>query len=121
MIPVCNIIKEEEAELISAKNSEKREIGQNAVWSLSTWKQGFGVEQLRDSNIDTYWQSDGPQPHLINIHFHKRTTVKEICVYTDYKQDESYTPSKLSVRIGANFHDLQVRRNLCSYVFVMQC
>ena len=26
----------------------------------------------RDNNTETYWQSDGPQPHLINIQFHKK-------------------------------------------------
>ena len=52
---------------------EEREIGQMGVWSLSTAKPGNGVEQLRDDNIETYWQSDGPQPHLINIQFHKKS------------------------------------------------
>eukprot|EP01135_Chromosphaera_perkinsii_P001233 Nk52_evm6s163 gene=Nk52_evmTU6s163 len=100
-------VKEQQDKITKAQNAERREIGQNAAWSLSTWKQGFGVEQLRDACVDTYWQSDGPQPHLVNIHFNKRTTIKEICIYTDFKQDESYTPSKLAIRVGANFHDLQ--------------
>ena len=78
-----------------------------AVWSLSTAKPGNGVEQLRDDNIDTYWQSDGPQPHLINIQFHKKMCIHEIVVYTDFKLDESYTPSKISIRVGNTFHDLQ--------------
>ena len=39
-----------------------REIGAEAVWSLSTAKPGNGVEQIRDDNVDTYWQSDGGQP-----------------------------------------------------------
>lgn len=30
---------------------------------------GFGVEQLRDNNFETYWQSDGHLPHLVNIQF----------------------------------------------------
>ena len=30
--------------------------GQQAVWSLSTAKPGNGVDQLRDGNLDTYWQ-----------------------------------------------------------------
>eukprot|EP00961_Rhodomonas_salina_P072781 977862-Rhodomonas_salina.1 len=58
---------------------EKREIGGEAVWTLSTAKPGNGVEQLsdnggarRDNNTETYWQSDGPQPHLVNIQFHKK-------------------------------------------------
>ena len=86
---------------------EQREVGQMAVWSLSTAKPGNGVEQLRDDNIDTYWQSDGPQPHLINIQFHKKMRIHEIVIYTDFKLDESYTPSKISIRIGSTFHDLQ--------------
>ena len=93
------------------EDKEKREIGGDAVWTLSTAKPGNGVEQLRsarphlpparaalclartarpgvarppltaaptgrrarrDNNTDTYWQSDGPQPHLVNIQFHKK-------------------------------------------------
>uniref|UniRef100_A0A673VZD6 Anaphase-promoting complex subunit 10 n=1 Tax=Salmo trutta TaxID=8032 RepID=A0A673VZD6_SALTR len=84
-----------------------REIGSQAVWSLSSCKPGFGVDQLRDDNLETYWQSDGSQPHLVNIQFRRKTTVKMLCMYADYKSDESYTPSKISVRVGNNFHNLQ--------------
>ena len=52
---------------VNEDESELREIGKDAVWSLSTAKPGNGVEQLRDDNTETYWQSDGTQPHLINI------------------------------------------------------
>ncbi|NXW49315.1 APC10 protein, partial [Nyctiprogne leucopyga] len=72
-----------------------REIGSQAVWSLSSCKPGFGVDQLRDDNLETYWQSDGSQPHLVNIQFRRKTTVKTLCIYADYKSDESYTPSKI--------------------------
>ncbi|CAN9509358.1 anaphase-promoting complex subunit 10 [Lates calcarifer] len=89
-----------------------REIGSQAVWSLSSCKPGFGVDQLRDDNLETYWQSDGSQPHLVNIQFRRRTTVKMLCIYADYKSDESYTPSKISVRVGNNFHNLQEVRQL---------
>jgi anaphase-promoting complex subunit 10 len=84
-----------------------REIGNDAVWSLSTAKPGNGVTQIRDSSADTYWQSDGGQPHLINIHFLKRKSVCEIAFYLDYSQDESYTPKKISIRAGITFHDLE--------------
>ena len=88
-------------------NGEKlREIGEQAVWSLSSCKPGFGIEQLRDGNLETYWQSDGPQPHLVSIQFRRKTSIENICIYADYKADESYTPSKISVRAGNNFHDL---------------
>ncbi|KAJ8008546.1 hypothetical protein DPEC_G00106000 [Dallia pectoralis] len=90
-----------------------REIGSQAVWSLSSCKPGFGVDQLRDDNLETYWQSDGSQPHLVNIQFRRKTTVKMLCIYADYKSDESYTPSKISVRVGNNFHNLQeIRQQL---------
>lgn len=55
---------------------------------------GFGVDQLRDNCMETYWQSDGQLPHLVNIQFRKKTTVQDICIYIDYKLDESYTPSR---------------------------
>uniref|UniRef100_A0A8C9EI95 Anaphase-promoting complex subunit 10 n=1 Tax=Pavo cristatus TaxID=9049 RepID=A0A8C9EI95_PAVCR len=90
-----------------------REIGSQAVWSLSSCKPGFGVDQLRDDNLETYWQSDGSQPHLVNIQFRRKTTVKTLCIYADYKSDESYTPSKISVRVGNNFHNLQEIRLPC--------
>lgn len=84
-----------------------REVGNQATWSLSSCKPQFGVEQLRDDNYETYWQSDGQLPHLVNIQFKRKTTVNAVAIYTDFRHDESYTPSKVSVRSGTNFNDLQ--------------
>mmetsp|Transcript_10819 Transcript_10819/g.25926 ORF Transcript_10819/g.25926 Transcript_10819/m.25926 type:complete len:193 (+) Transcript_10819:23-601(+) len=86
-------------------SEELREITEG-VWSLSTAKPGNEIEQLRDDNTDTFWQSDGPQPHLINIQYAKKTKVSEVHLYLSYKVDESYTPSAISVRIGTSFQDL---------------
>ena len=92
----------------SAGNAaSKREVGNQATWSLSSCKPGFGVDQLRDGTVDTYWQSDGQLPHLVNIQFRRKTTLTDVAVYTDFKLDESYTPAKISVRAGTNFNDLQ--------------
>ncbi|EFC45514.1 anaphase promoting complex subunit 10 [Naegleria gruberi] len=88
------------------QHSSLIEIGKYAVWSVSTAKQGNGVEELRDDNLETYWQSDGPQPHTINIQFHKVLTIQEVAIYLDYKKDESYTPQVISIKCGSNFHDL---------------
>jgi len=93
--------------LPSLTSSLLREIGDEAVWSLSTAKPGNGVEQIRDDCLDTYWQSDGGQPHLINIQFSKKASVSEVAFYLDYNLDESYTPRKMSVKIGMTFHDLE--------------
>lgn len=89
------------------RSGRVREVGNQAVWSLSSCKPGFGVEQLRDDCLDTYWQSDGPQPHLVNIQFRRKTTIQDVWIYADYKADESYTPSRISIRCGTHFNDLQ--------------
>ena len=52
-----------------------RDLTSEAVWTLSTCKQGFGVQQLLDRRLTTYWQSDGAQPHLMDIQFLRRTAV----------------------------------------------
>ncbi|KAK9823338.1 hypothetical protein WJX72_002036 [[Myrmecia] bisecta] len=84
-----------------------RELGKLAVWSVTSAKPGNGVELLRDGQEGTYWQSDGTQPHLVNIQFQKKVRLQELAIYLDYKLDESYTPNKLSVRAGTSFHDLK--------------
>lgn len=65
------------------------------------------MDQLRDDCMETYWQSDGQLPHLVNIQFRRKTTVCDICMYVDFELDESYTPCRISVRAGTNFNDLQ--------------
>eukprot|EP00347_Sterkiella_histriomuscorum_P022182 403331386 len=88
-------------------NSQRREIGDLAVWTLSSAKPGNGVEQIRDDQVSTFWQSDGTQPHYVNIQFLKKMRVQEISLYLDFKTDESYTPSKISIRVGNSFYELQ--------------
>ena len=68
-------------------NHQRREIGNDAVWTLSSAKTGNGVEQLRDDITSTFWQSDGSQPHLINIQFMKKTRIQEISLFFDFKSD----------------------------------
>ena len=88
-----------------------REVGNQATWSLSSCKPGSGVEQIRDDNYESYWQSDGQLPHLVNIQFKRKTTVSAVAIYTDFRHDESYTPSKVSIRCGTNFNDLGHKKN----------
>ena len=79
---------------------EAREIGKLAVWTgvhrphppfvllrgdstecsraVTSAKPGSGVELLRDGRDDTYWQSDGTQPHLVNIQFQKKVHVSQV-------------------------------------------
>ncbi|OON16231.1 Anaphase-promoting complex, subunit 10, partial [Opisthorchis viverrini] len=75
------------------RDGKVRDVCRNAIWSLSSCKPGHGIDQLLDESTDTFWQSDGPQPHCVNIQFPQKTTLTRLCLYTDYKADESYTPS----------------------------
>jgi anaphase-promoting complex subunit 10 len=79
-----------------------REIGKQAIWTLSSAKTGNGVHQLRDDNMDTFWQSDGKQPHLVTIQFLRKTRISEISFYVDERLDESYTPLKVAIRAGSS-------------------
>ena len=90
-----------------AVSTTVREIGTTGCWSLSTAKPGNGVDQLRDSSLDTYWQSDGLQPHYINIQFARRQTVCAIALFMDFNLDESYTPKKMKISVGETFHNLE--------------
>ncbi|KAF8476076.1 anaphase-promoting complex, subunit 10-domain-containing protein [Kalaharituber pfeilii] len=84
-----------------------KEIGNLASWTVSTAKPGCGVAELRSEDTNLFWQSDGPQPHTINIHFAKRVCIRLLRIYLDYKSDESYTPTKIAVMSGTGYHDLQ--------------
>jgi hypothetical protein len=90
-----------------------RDISQEAVWSLSTAKFGFGVAELLDNDVSTYWQSDGSHPHSVRMQFAKRTQFSSIKFYVDYMNDESYTPHRVSLRIGNAPADLRVRFCSC--------
>ncbi|KAJ9703478.1 hypothetical protein PVL29_005012 [Vitis rotundifolia] len=94
---------EEEGKMIGGNqhlvvDDDLREMAKKAAWSVSSCKAGNGVLLLRDDNLDTYWQSDGAQPHLVNIQFLKKVKLQ---------LDESYTPSKISIRAGDGFHNLK--------------
>lgn len=82
------------------------DIGALGAWSVSSYKAGSGVKELREDNPHNYWQSDGTQPHHLDIHFSKRVTISKIAIFTDFSLDESYTPSKITFLAGNGFHDL---------------
>ena len=84
-------------------NSAPREIGDEALsWELSSAKSGHGVQQLRDDNVTTFWQSDGMVPHRVEILFHKKQEIQSIAIHTDYKLDESYTPKAITIKASSS-------------------
>lgn len=83
------------------------DIGNLALWKVSSLKPGCSTDQLRDDDPDTYWQSDGTQPHSITINFAKKVSVQTLLIFTNYLIDESYTPSEILIEAGTGDHDLQ--------------
>ncbi|WVF65565.1 hypothetical protein IAT40_000294 [Kwoniella sp. CBS 6097] len=96
----------DEAEL-EPQEEERPELSHLASWNVSSHKYGFGVDNLRDGNDSTFWQSEGPQPHLIDLSFPKRVHISAIALHMSHPRDDSYTPSKISIRAGTGVHDLQ--------------
>ncbi|XP_044367471.1 anaphase-promoting complex subunit 10-like, partial [Triticum aestivum] len=85
---------------------DMREMAKMAAWSVSSCKPGNGVASIRDDSLNTYWQSVGP--HLVNTQFQKKVQLQLVVLYVDFKLDESYTPSKISIRVSDDFHNLKV-------------
>uniref|UniRef100_A0A0K0FVC7 Anaphase-promoting complex subunit 10 n=1 Tax=Strongyloides venezuelensis TaxID=75913 RepID=A0A0K0FVC7_STRVS len=86
--------------------NDVKDITFDAVWSLSSCKDGFGINQLLDDQTDLFWQSDGQQPHRVTIEFQKSTEISFLMFYLDFKTDESYTPSKIIIQAGSNAQDM---------------
>ena len=61
---------------------------------------------LRHPSPNQFWQSDGPQPHTLSLHFFKRVSIVRIRVYLDFELDESYTPTKMVFLAGMGGNDL---------------
>jgi len=76
--------------------SNLKEISSLASWQVSTSKPNCDVDALRSHSPAQYWQSDGPQPHLLTIHFYKWVKIVKLRVYLDFVLDESYTPTKMT-------------------------
>jgi hypothetical protein len=85
-------------------------------------------------------RSDGPQPHLITIQFHRKMVFsvrgrqgkkgqrmpvdgaercgcgcgwQHLSLRAIYSQDESYTPNRISVRVGSSLHTLKASHRRC--------
>ncbi|KAI9705164.1 MAG: anaphase promoting complex subunit doc1 [Bogoriella megaspora] len=87
-------------------SSALREISNLASWTVSTSKPGCGVSALRNPSTNQFWQSDGPQPHTISLHFFKLVHIVALRIYLDFEADESYTPTRIQFYAGFGPHDL---------------
>ncbi|CAI2322352.1 unnamed protein product [Caenorhabditis sp. 36 PRJEB53466] len=94
---------------VHPKDRPLLDISSQAVWTLSSCKSGYGIDELLSDNVEKYWQSDGPQPHSILLEFQKKTDVAFLMFYLDFKNDESYTPSKIQIKMGTSHQDVFFR------------
>ncbi|KAF2469808.1 galactose-binding like protein [Lindgomyces ingoldianus] len=83
-----------------------REISNLASWTVSSNKPGCSIPQLRSPSNSLFWQSDGPQPHYLNIHFFKLVRIVGLRLYLDFDADESYTPTRIVFLAGSGGNDL---------------
>ncbi|KIV87058.1 hypothetical protein PV11_02629 [Exophiala sideris] len=77
-----------------------RDISSLATWTLSSAKPGCALSQLRNPSPTLFWQSDGPQPHTLTLHFFKLVAIVKMRIYLDFELDESYTPTKMKFFAG---------------------
>eukprot|EP00127_Corallochytrium_limacisporum_P005372 Clim_evm48s203 gene=Clim_evmTU48s203 len=106
-------ISEEQAEIRrhheeALKSGSLREVGIVGRWTVSSAKNGMGVNNLRDGDLTSFWQSDGVQPHSIDVQFPRRINISMLRFYINYPGDESYTPQRLNIFAGTHFHDLHL-------------
>lgn len=97
----------EEAAVSPLPPSGLKDISSLASWTVSTSKPGCGVAALRHPDTDLFWQSDGPQPHLLSIHFFKLVSIVYMRMFLDFENDESYTPTRMQFWAGMGSHDMQ--------------
>ncbi|PVH95829.1 galactose-binding like protein [Periconia macrospinosa] len=90
----------------SAPPPNFREISTLASWTVSSSKPGCSIPQLRHPSTQLFWQSDGPQPHYLNIHFFKLVRVVGLRLFLDFEADESYTPTRILLLAGSGMNDL---------------
>ncbi|WFD31324.1 hypothetical protein MSPP1_002358 [Malassezia sp. CBS 17886] len=88
--------------------TNKDDVGnrEGTTWALSSAKMRHGVAELMDDDLNALWQSDGAQPHFVDISFPSQTAVTHLSLYLDCHRDDSYTPTKVLVKAGTHPYDL---------------
>lgn len=88
------------------------DVGHLAHWKASSFKSGNPIENALDDDPDTFWQSDGTQPHQIEVFFSKRTSIIQLMLYFSLVADESYTPRFVSIYVGHSPSDALFYKSL---------
>jgi hypothetical protein len=62
-------INEEDLEGDTPDWKEMKQLGGDALWTLSSERTNAGLKELLDENLNVFWQSDGPIPHVVRYSF----------------------------------------------------
>lgn len=94
-----------------------------AFWKASSFKPSNPIECAIDDEPTTFWQSDGLQPHKIDVHFSKRVDITQIALYFCLVTDESYTPELFKIYTGfspsdASLYKSYVVKNVNGWVLI---
>lgn len=77
-----------------------------AYWKASSFKTSNPIENVINDYPESYWQSDGSQPHIVDIYFSKRIELALLAVFFGFEIDESYSPKVVKLYVGDSISDL---------------
>lgn len=77
-----------------------------AYWKASSFKTSNPIENVINDDPESYWQSDGSQPHIVDIYFSKRIELALLAVFFGFEIDESYSPKVVKLYVGDSISDL---------------
>lgn len=83
------------------------DIGGLGFWTVSSFKKRFGLNNLKDDNPCTFWQTTSIGPHTLTIQFSKLMKISKLFLLFNYLLDESYTPYEIEVNIGSDENHLK--------------
>ncbi|ELP93081.1 anaphase-promoting complex subunit, putative [Entamoeba invadens IP1] len=83
-----------------------KEVTREAFVTVSSSRIGYGLSNIFDNDKTTFWQSNGNVPHTITFLFDEIKNFAFVRVYISHSQDETYTPTKLILKIGVSMYDM---------------
>lgn len=82
------------------------DISNLCYWKASSSKVMHPIENVLNDDPESFWQSDGGQPHIVDIYFNKRVELTMLALFFGFEVDESYSPSVMKIYIGDSINDL---------------
>lgn len=101
---VQNTNQKTEEELSDCYSFE--ELSSIAKYEASSTRKGYGIMNICNCSENSYWQSNGTLPHVIDISFPQIVLISKISMFVDYNKDDSYTPSSAILLLGFDTSDL---------------